>query len=136
LTPALTPPANNGPALNGNVNSSPSHSVFGSGYNGNVIRAPELRPALPPNVQTVPDLDVTEQPRPINRAPQLIAPRDKTATLRRDQRWAVVPAKWPTVATKTVASQVAPVAHRAATRLMSATQAAPVYDDGGWKSGR
>jgi hypothetical protein len=135
LTPALTPPANNG-ALNGTINSKPNHSVLGSGYNGNVIRAPELGPALPPNVQTVPDLDATEQPRPINRAPQLVDPRDKTAMLRRDQRWAVVPAKWPTVAPKTVASQVAPVEHRAATHLTGTTQTAPVYDDGGWKSAR
>jgi hypothetical protein len=62
----------------------------------NVIRAPDLGPALPEGVRTLPDLDVPQTPRPASRAPQLIDPRDKTALLRSDPRWAVVPARWPT----------------------------------------
>jgi hypothetical protein len=61
-----------------------------------VIRAPDLGPALPEGVRTLPDLDVPQTPRPASRAPQLIDPRDKTALLRSDPRWAVVPARWPT----------------------------------------
>jgi hypothetical protein len=83
--------------------------VFGSGYSSsqkgpredasrpatesNVIRAPELGPALPPDVHAVPDPEIREQPKPIQRAPQLLDPRDKVAG--GDQRWAVVPAVWP-----------------------------------------
>jgi hypothetical protein len=107
--------------------------VFGSGYNGNVIRAPELGPAMPPNVQTVPDLDAQEQSRPVNRAPQLLDPRDKTAALRRDQRWAVVPAKWPTVEPRTTHQAAS---HLTSTRPTSAKITAPTYDDSGWKSAR
>jgi hypothetical protein len=61
-----------------------------------VIRAPELGPALPEGVRTLPDLDAPKTPRPTRAAPQLLDPRDKTASLRGDPRWAVVPARWPT----------------------------------------
>jgi hypothetical protein len=136
LTPAPAPPAKDSAVPTGNFNSGPSHSVLGSGYQGNVIRAPELRPALPPDVQTVPDLDAREQPRP-NSAPALIDPRDKTAMLKRDQRWAVVPAKWPTAASaKTVPSHMQSVAHRDSPQRTSTPDAPPVYDDSGWKSAR
>jgi len=135
LTPALTPPAPAGPSLNGNTLTAPSHSVFGSGYQSNVIRAPELGPALPPNVQTVPDLEAQQQPQPVNRAPQLLGPRDKTAT-RGDSRWAVVKAKWPSRLTTLRESQPLPVTKQAERQVMNLTSAAAIYDDGGWKSAR
>lgn len=61
-----------------------------------VIRAPALGPALPEGVRTLPDLDAPRAPQPLRTTPQLIDPRDKTALLRSDARWAVVPARWPT----------------------------------------
>jgi hypothetical protein len=61
-----------------------------------VIRAPELGPALPQGVRTLPDLDAPQTPQPSRRSPPLIDPRDKTALLQGDPRWAVVPARWPT----------------------------------------
>src|SRR5262249_10926424 len=91
------PPKTNG--TTSPMQSSPTHSVFGSGYRGTksddmTIRAPELGPALPPNVQTIPDLDKPPMPKAGSKAPQLIEPRDKTAKFA-DARWAVVPAVWP-----------------------------------------
>jgi hypothetical protein len=135
LTPVLTAPASNGPVLNGDNSTGPSHSVFGSGYKSNVIRAPELSPALPPNVQSVPDLDAQQQPQPMNRAPQLIDPRDKTA-VRGDSRWAVVKAKWPSQPTKLSVSQRLPAGKQTTAHLTGTVPSAPVYDDGGWKSAR
>jgi hypothetical protein len=38
-------------------------------------------------------LDAAGTPRPVNTAPKLLDPRDKTAGIR--NRWAAVPAKWP-----------------------------------------
>lgn len=61
-----------------------------------VIRAPELAPALPDGVRTLPDLDAPAKSPPVRGAPLLLDPRDKTAVLRSDPRWAVVPARWPT----------------------------------------
>jgi hypothetical protein len=135
LTPALMPPAPTGPSLNGNALTGPSHSVFGSGYQNNVIRAPELGPALPPNVQTVPDLEAQQRPQPVNRAPQLLGPRDKTAA-RVDSRWAVVKAKWPSQTTKLSVSQPPPTVMQTTAHLTKTGASAPVYDDGGWKSAR
>ena len=134
-SPVQAPPASTGPALNGQneQSSGPSHSVFGSGYKSNVIRAPELGPAMPPNVTTVPDLNAQQHPRPVNRAPQLIDPRDKTAARGRDPRWGVVPAKWPAAETQSLQQAAS---HMASTRPMSAKIATPVYDDSGWKSAR
>jgi hypothetical protein len=93
---------------------------------------------LPPSVHTVPDLDAPT-PKPVNAAPTLLDPRDKTAG--RDPRWAVVPALWPT---KVSSAQVkerlvkqtksyepgalakSPYTSNQATRSG--------YDDGGWKT--
>lgn len=154
-SPALTP-ASNATSASGSAGAAPPtsamppaadkngppHSVFGSGFrpapaqshNSNVIRAPELRPAMPPNVQTVPDLDATLPPRPANSAPQLLNPRDKTASAA--SRWAVVPALWPQH----------PVKHTSSTHLVQTSNVKQVpaatqpvsdgYDDGGWRSGR
>ena len=125
------------------------------------IRAPQLRaeasqptiqepagPKLAPGVQTVPDPEAHQAPRPINRAPQLIDPRDKTAQAtkieRGDQRWAVVPAVWPKSETA-----VAPAPAESPYRVYQErslddsqrTTAKPVvnpadYDDSGWASSR
>lgn len=64
-----------------------------------VIRAPELGPALPGGVRTLPDPGAPSSARPIRSAPQLVNPRDKLALLQGDGRWAVVPARWPTQST-------------------------------------
>jgi hypothetical protein len=129
-----------------NKNAGPSHSVFGSGYRGGsrsdaaagdsgVIRAPELGPAMPPSVQTVPDLDAPAPPRPTNSAPQLINPRDKTAGV--GNRWAVVPAKWPEKQSATRQLSDRPVSPTKGHTSPYATSqpAAPKYDDSGWKTG-
>lgn len=156
MTPA------NGGARNSNIEKEkekePAHSVFGSGYRGQtpaaaapsrstgndiqVIRAPDLAPALPPNVQTVPDLDAPQTPKPVNSAPQLLNPRDKTAS--RDSRWAVVPAKWPQRQTASNQLRDRPVvqtkSHQPSVSAAPAKSpylqpvSAPKYDDGGWKS--
>jgi hypothetical protein len=52
-------------------------------------------PELHPQVRANPDPDAVAPPQPINRAPQLLDPRDKTAQ-RSASRWGVVPAVWPT----------------------------------------
>lgn len=134
------------------------------------VRGPDLRaatppatiqepksPALAPGVQTVPDPDALQPVRPINRAPQLLDPRDKTAaatqrvaqsapagTLRGDRRWAVVPAVWPQPQPAALAAPAnspyrayeersySPPAARAATPATSAS----AYDDSGWASDR
>jgi hypothetical protein len=127
--------------------------VFGSGYRGNrssasdsqVIRAPDLGPALPPSVETVPDLDAPQTPRPVNSAPQLLDPRDKTAT--RDSRWAVVPAQWPKkeLAPRQLSERPVVVTKAYESRNVVATAASPYnssqpnpadYDDRGWKSAK
>lgn len=144
LTPALNAPTGQ--------TTSPNHSVFGSGYKSagnatdrplpagqsNVIRAPDLGPAMPPSVQTVPDLDNTHRPRPTSNAPQLLKPTDKTAT-GSDPRWAVVPAIWPTSVSSTKnVSAVAQVSNTATTAKPSPAPAISTfhYDDRGWKSAR
>jgi hypothetical protein len=157
LTPAnsFNGPANSispsGAAPNGNLQSGPAHSVFGSGYRGNaparsepkgvipsdsnVIRAPDLAPALPPSVRTAPDLDAPQSPKPINSAPQLLDPRDKTARL--NNRWAVVPAQWPKKDTTPRQLSDRPVVPTKSYQPQSngAGAANPAdYDDRGWKS--
>jgi hypothetical protein len=121
------------------------------------IRAPEMAPALPPNVEPVPDLDAPRPERPANRAPLLLDPRDKTAARLRD-RWAVVPAIWPSDADRAAAtpqrdvrrtslvryepaasSATAPdpaAFKSAASTAPAAAAATPYYDDSGWKSAR
>lgn len=160
--PSTTPPASGGsfgtypPSVDpyqGSQTAPPSTTIMGSGYraptspkavaprtttttsDGPVIRAPELNSTVPPSVQTVPDLDAKQPVAPINRAPQLLSPRDKTAT-RGDERWAVVPAVWPSKPVSKVHSQVVQ------TKLTQPTPPAPAapqanrYDDSGWSSGR
>ena len=147
-SPALTPA--NGPASPvqaPNEKNGPPHNVFGSGYrpapsrsgDDQVIRAPELRPAMPPSVQTVPDLDAASPPRPSNSAPQLLNPRDKTARVH--SRWAVVPAVWPQRGADAV--RVGSAQHvSAGTRdvkdmrpmNLPAQANAAEYDDRGWRS--
>src|SRR5262245_1913997 len=99
---------------------------------GPVIRAPELNSPLPASVQPVPDLDARQPVAPLNRAPQLLAPRDKTAA-HGDSRWAVVPAVWPSQAAQ-------PASVRRPVMSTNAAEPAPVnspkYDDSGWTSGR
>jgi hypothetical protein len=108
-----------------------------------VIRAPDLSPALPPSVQTVPDLDAPQSPKPVNSAPQLLDPRDKTA--RADKRWAVVPAQWPKKDSASRQLGDRPVAPTKAYQPQSSgvTATSPYvhapsnssdYDDRGWKS--
>lgn len=147
---ASTPPTEK----SGAEKSGPPRSVFGSGYrtnpatkDGNAIRAPELRPAMPPSVQTVPDIDATPTPRPTNSAPLLLNPRDKTAAIK--NRWAVVPAVWPSKDRQSVAAvrqvrsvesrdslthgSVAPAA--AENPVMESQPNPAAYDDRGWRSG-
>jgi hypothetical protein len=57
--------------------------------------APTEGPELHPQVRAIPDPDAAAPPQPVNRAPQLLDPRDKTAQ-RSAGRWGVVPAVWPT----------------------------------------
>jgi hypothetical protein len=140
-SPALTPAGGGASPVQAPTEKSvPPHNVFGSGYRSSsqtgeeqVIRAPELRPAMPPSVQTVPDIDAASPPpQPTNAAPQLLNPRDKTAGV--DHRWAVVPAVWP----RGVGS-----GHQNATREVKLPPAASGYtpqpnpadyDDRGWRS--
>jgi hypothetical protein len=104
-----------------------------------VIRAPELRPALPPSVQSVPDLDAP-LPRPASAAPQLLDPRDKTAT--RNSRWAVVPALWPTKSSRsnqlserpTVETKAHEARGLAGSPYISSQLGTSDYDDRGWKT--
>lgn len=123
------------------------------------IRAPEMRaqvapkavdqprgPVLAPGVQTVPDPDALQPARPINRAPQLLDPRDKTASaqkaMRTDQRWAVVPAVWPKVEPMALAAPAASPYREYEERSYSPrrTEQRAVnpaeYDESGWTSSR
>jgi hypothetical protein len=125
------------------------------------VRAPELRaeaapttiqepagPALAPGVQTVPDPEAQLSPRPINRAPQLLDPRDKTAQMnqpsRGDQRWAVVPAIWPKPKSTSTAAPVESPYRTYEERSYSDSprpSARPAvnpaeYDESGWTSSR
>jgi hypothetical protein len=102
--------------------------------------SPITAPALHPSIQPVPDPEAHQPPRPVNRAPQLLDPRDKTAR-NDDQRWAVVPAVWPTQ----VRAQSTPTlgAERSPYRVFeerslstSAMSKESQYDDGGWTSSR
>ncbi len=115
----------------------PSTTIQGSGYrsepSGPVIRAPELNSALAPSVRAVPDPDAQQPAAPVNRAPQLLAPRDKMAAAG-DRRWAVVPAVWPSKpAASTPHGHVREVK---STQPLPATVDAQRYDDSGWTSGR
>jgi hypothetical protein len=102
---------------------------------------------LAPSVQPVPDPDAQHRPASPSRAPQLLDPRDKTAT-KSFNRWAVVPAVWPT---KERGGRVIAPTSEASPYLqnVSAPQpahdfepvrhfvpAAAEYDDSGWQSGR
>jgi hypothetical protein len=121
-----------------------------------VIRAPELNPALPPTIRAVPDLDAPQAPNPVNHAPQLLDPRDKTAA-RAHGRWAVIPAVWPkkeapahnaVVARspdRATSDVMARSPDRATTPALGATAGSPSravqvtpnpadYDDRGWRS--
>jgi hypothetical protein len=134
--PATGTNSTNGPSTAPEKSSAPPRSVFGSGYrtkpapsgDNQVIRAPELRPAMPPDVETVPDIDAPKTPRPTNAAPQLLNPRDKTA--RAASRWAVVPAVWPESPTRTMQ----PVSLRTPNVTPVSPQTDP-YDDRGWRTG-
>jgi hypothetical protein len=97
-----------------------------------VIRAPELRPAMPPSVETVPDIDAPKTPRPVNSAPQLLNPRDKTAQAGSRwaaSRWDVVPAVWP----EPQPHATRPVSLRT-TNITPVTPQADLYDDRGWRT--
>jgi hypothetical protein len=149
------PNAGNG-STNNNSQGGPAHNVFGSGFRSDgVIRSPDS-PPLPPGVQTVPDLDAPQAPQPLNSAPKLLDPRDKTAL--RDPRWAVVPALWPSQSqpqpqtqTQTHAQASGSIGGQLSERPVSQTKAfepAPLasspyaaatpnvadYDERGWKT--
>jgi hypothetical protein len=104
---------------------------------------------LAPSVQTVPDPDAAERRTSPSRAPQLLDPRDKTAKARFN-RWAVVPAVWPT---KERGGRVIVPASEASPYLQQVSAPQPAqghepmrhfvpaaaeaeYDDSGWQSGR
>ncbi|MEX2176346.1 MAG: hypothetical protein WD872_18430 [Pirellulaceae bacterium] len=106
---------------------------------------PAAGSTLQPGITTVPDPAANQPLRPINRAPQLLDPRDKTAAAG-SIRWAVVPAVWPTKAKPHAASPYrvyqersydaprADVRHAPAAATQRANPAD--YDDRGWKSAR
>jgi hypothetical protein len=84
----------------------------------------------------VPDLDGQRAPQPVNRAPQLLDPRDKTAASG-DSRFAVVPAVWPVKAPaqQQQLSQRPVVATKATDRSpLQPPRNTAAYDDGGWTS--
>jgi hypothetical protein len=110
----------------------------------------EMNPrGLAPSVQPVPDPDANERRSVPSRAPQLLDPRDKTANVRLN-RWAVVPAVWPTkerggrVITPT--SEASPYLQNVSAPLPAheyeparhfvPAPAQAEYDDGGWQSAR
>lgn len=106
---------------------------------------PPSGPILAPGVTTIPDPAAEEPAQPINRAPQLLDPRDKTARFERasrgDQRWAVVPAVWPKPAA--AATLEAPtgspyrVYQERSQRDIQVPAVNPAeYDASGWKSAR
>jgi hypothetical protein len=104
---------------------------------------------LAPSVQTVPDPDAAERRSGPSRAPQLLDPRDKTASSRFN-RWAVVPAVWPTnqpggrvIGPASEASPYLqhvsapqPAREHAPVRHFEPAPAAAEYDDSGWQSAR
>lgn len=105
--------------------------------------APITAPTLHPSIQPVPDPAAGQPTRPVNRAPQLLDPRDKTAHAG-DNRWAVVPAVWPspnrTLAVPAVQAERSPY-RRAVEERSLTTPAQPAvdasqYDDAGWASSR
>jgi hypothetical protein len=154
------PPAGAGGSFPSGSNYAPEADPYISGANYRGTRTPPKtirepgsseasERALPPSVQPVPDPDASKRAAP-SRAPQLLDPRDKTASVRTN-RWAVVPAVWPTkerggrvvsqdagetspylqnVATSRPAHELGPVKH------FVPSPAEAVYDDGGWKSAR
>ena len=161
----LTPVEKAGTTPSNSAAPSGTGTVFGSGFRSgeagepNVIRQPGSSRPLPPSVRTVPDLDSPNSPRPINAAPKLIDPQDKTARL--GNRWAAVPAKWPeqaergasklTVPTQSVGTRELrdrPVTQMRAYEPQNVSlpmnspyknvQQQPAnaakYDDGGWKT--
>lgn len=108
-----------------------THHAPATASDRGLIRAPELGSPLAPSVQTVPDPDVRPTPQPLNRAPQLLDPRDRAAA-RGDLRWAVVPAIWPTKS-----EQVHAEAGGATIQKTASFQINPAdYDDSGWRSAR
>jgi hypothetical protein len=106
---------------------------------------PPTGPILAPGVTTIPDPAAEEPARPINRAPQLLDPRDKTARASRasrgDERWAVVPAVWPKPATAAALSAPADSPYRVYQERSQRDGQAPAvnpaeYDASGWQSAR
>jgi hypothetical protein len=106
--------------------------------------SPITAPTLHPSIQPVPDPAAGQPTRPVNRAPQLLDPRDKTAR-QGDQRWAVVPAVWPspsrTLPSQALDAERSPYRREALERSLT-TPAKPAaadasqYDAGGWASSR
>jgi hypothetical protein len=91
---------------------------------------------LAPGIHPVPDPAAGQQPRPVNRAPQLLDPRDKTATPG-DQRWAVVPAVWPAQPRGAALPPAEQSPYRVYQERSLSTPAAvnPAdYEEGGWTS--
>ncbi len=113
-----------------------------SPYSGPTLTRPTIsEPTLGPrrSVQPVPD-PAAGQPRersePANRAPQLIAPNDRTAavspSLRGNGAWGAIPAKWPEkssgLATEEARRSIQPVSRNVP------ALAEEVWDDTLWKS--
>lgn len=112
------------------------------------IREPAGRD-LAPTVHPLADPDARQPQQAPSRAPQLLNPRDKTASKLND-RWAVVPAVWPVKAGGEEAAQplaeaspyIQNVRHRDEQRhyepvrhfVPAANEA--TFDDGGWRSAR
>jgi hypothetical protein len=105
--------------------------------------SPITAPTLHPSIQPVPDPAASQPARPVNRAPQLLDPRDKTARTS-DNRWEVVPAVWPaqsrTLTVPAVRAERSPyrraVEARSLTTPTLPTVDASQYDDAGWASSR
>jgi hypothetical protein len=80
----------------------------------------------PPSVQPLRDPHGEERNR--NRAPQLLAPGDRTAAA--GTRWAVIPAVWPVKTSGSPANKVQP------TLEFAPVEPTSQLDDSGWKSAR
>jgi hypothetical protein len=107
--------------------------------------APPTGPILAPGVTTIPDPAASEPAQPINRAPQLLDPRDKSAGINRasrgDQRWAVVPAVWPKPAAAAALAAPTDSPYRIYQERSQRDVQAPAvnpdeYDASGWQSAR
>jgi hypothetical protein len=110
---------------------------------------------IPDGVRVVPDPERAGE-APVNRAPQLLDPHDRSAAAASLDRWAVVPAVWPTkrashaAAARVIEAQPSRnlnertdfattsshVPSRPGLTTVERTAVTESWDDSGWSSGR